>query len=160
MVAGPLVRRSVVRRLVRCAIITAAILLAGCAALPRNPVPLDAIYAATIPGMPGIRAWGGKLSADFQADAMESMRQEQQADGHGDDEGKRYASLALSGGGSNGAFGAGYLQGWTAAGTLSTPRSIACRHPAIVFSGASPAAPLCPYTCMILVLLFLFMIVA
>ena len=29
----------------------------------------------------------------------------------------RYAHLALSGGGANGAFGAGFLNGWTATGT-------------------------------------------
>lgn len=94
------------------------LLLSACATLPRNPVPIEDIYAATVPGMPGIRAWGGELSPEFQRDMVESVRQEQviaaarQARGV-----DQYAALALSGGGSDGAFGAGFLNGWSAAGT-------------------------------------------
>jgi len=94
------------------------ILLAGCAALPRNPVPVEDIRRAEIPGMSGVRAWGGQLNPDFQTDLVASIQQEPagafplDAAGH-----PIYHGLALSGGGSNGAFGAGVLNGWTTAGT-------------------------------------------
>lgn len=93
------------------------LLVSGCATLPRNPVPLDDIYSATVPGMPDSRAWGGEISPEFQRDIVESVRQERAAgitdlsSGVGEE-----SALAISGGGSDGAFGAGFLAGWTAAG--------------------------------------------
>ncbi len=90
----------------------------GCATLPRNAVPVDKIYSAEIVGMPDIRAWGGQLAAHFQADAVQSIRDESQGEFPRDENGvPRRDALALSGGGSNGAFGAGFLYGWTKAGT-------------------------------------------
>jgi hypothetical protein len=86
--------------------------------LPRTPVPLDEIYAAAVPDMPGIRAWGGQPSPEFQRDLVESVRQERAAEDARPDGGvDKYAALALSGGGSDGAFGAGFLNGWSAART-------------------------------------------
>jgi len=94
------------------------LILSACATLPRNPVPIDGVYAATVPGMPGIRAWGGKFSPEFQRDAVESLRQEQAAGlVGGPGTLRQYAILALSGGGADGAFGAGFLTGWSDAGT-------------------------------------------
>ena len=96
----------------------ALVLLAGCSALPRNPIPIEDIRRAEIPGMSGVRAWGGQLSPAFQADLVASIQQEPAGvfplDGSGY---PIYHGLALSGGGSNGAFGAGILNGWTQAGT-------------------------------------------
>lgn len=93
------------------------LLVSGCATLPRNPVPLDDIYSATVPGMPDIRAWGGETSPAFQRDIVDSVRQVRAA-GITDlsSGGGEHAALAISGGGSDGAFGAGFLAGWTAAG--------------------------------------------
>jgi predicted acylesterase/phospholipase RssA len=94
------------------------ILLAGCAALPRNPVPVEDIRRAEIPGMSGVRAWGGQLNPDFQADLVTSVQQEPSGAFPLDEDGYPiYHGLALSGGGSNGAFGAGILNGWTNADT-------------------------------------------
>jgi hypothetical protein len=94
------------------------LLLSACATLPRTPVPLDEIYAAAVPDMPGIRAWGGQPSPEFQRDLVESVRQERAAEDARPDGGvDKYAALALSGGGSDGAFGAGFLNGWSAART-------------------------------------------
>lgn len=93
-------------------------LLTGCSGLPRNPVPVEDINRAEIPGMPGVRAWGGQLNAAFQADLVASVQQEPAGVFPLDDGGYPiYHGLALSGGGSNGAFGAGILNGWTRAGT-------------------------------------------
>jgi hypothetical protein len=96
----------------------ALILLAGCSALPRNPIPIEDIRRAEIPGMSGVRAWGGQLNPAFQADLVTSIQEEPAGVFPLDDSGYPiYHGLALSGGGSNGAFGAGILNGWTQAGT-------------------------------------------
>jgi hypothetical protein len=93
-------------------------LLAGCSTLPRNPVPTGQTEPATIPGMPEVRAWAGRPSASLERDFELSLQQESpevfpvEADGR-----IRYPHLALSGGGVNGAFGAGFLNGWSATGT-------------------------------------------
>lgn len=94
------------------------VLLAGCSSLPRNAVPVEEIRRADIPGMVGVRAWGGEFSPRFQADLIASIRQEPVGAFPLNEQGLPvYHGLALSGGGSNGAFGAGILNGWTGAGT-------------------------------------------
>ncbi len=92
--------------------------LAGCGVLPRNPVPPDLTRVATIPGMPDVRAWAGRPSAAMERDFERSFQQESPADfPRGADGVVRYPHLALSGGGSNGAFGAGFLNGWSTTGS-------------------------------------------
>ena len=96
-----------------------ATLLAGCAIAPRT-VPANAVAAskAIIPGIPLARIWGDEAPAHMVADVERHMPSV-----------KRLASsariingrphvyiLALSGGGSRGAFGAGVLKGWTESG--------------------------------------------
>lgn len=98
-------------------LLTTALVLAGCAGLPRNPVPLADGARATIPGMPGVRAWAAAPSEAMERDFALSFEQERpgtfvrRADGR-----TVYPQLALSGGGPNGAFGAGFLKGWTESG--------------------------------------------
>lgn len=89
----------------------------GCAK-QRNPVPVDKLYVAEIPDIPGVRAFGGRFSDIFQNDMQKSLSQEP-AHLFVDKEsgGKVYKLLALSSGGANGAFGAGILAGWAAHGT-------------------------------------------
>ena len=90
----------------------------GCATLPRDAVPVDKIYSAEIVGMPDIRAWRGEIAPHFQADAVESVLDESRSEFRRDENGVPiYDTLAISGGGQNGAFGAGFLYGWTKAGT-------------------------------------------
>lgn len=92
-------------------------LLSACGALPRNPVPPNASAAATVPGMPDIRARAGQPSAAMEADLIASFKNESADDFPAAADGSvRYAHLALSGGGANGAFGAGFLNGWTGTG--------------------------------------------
>jgi len=94
------------------------VVLSGCAGLPRNPVPVNDIRRAEIPRMHGVRAWAGQIDADFQADLVTSVMQEPPGAFPLDENGyPLYHALALSGGGSNGAFGAGILNGWSEAGT-------------------------------------------
>jgi predicted acylesterase/phospholipase RssA len=99
------------------AIICFLLLASACATLPREPVPADRVFEAEIDGMPGVRAWGGILSPDFQADFITSHHQETEGQFPHDEEGHPdYDGLALSGGGATGAFGAGFLCGWTQTG--------------------------------------------
>ena len=93
-------------------------MLAGCSTLPRDPVPTDEQRRAEISGMPGVRAWIGEVDPVFQSDLINSIKQEADGDFPLDETGfPIYNGLALSGGGSSGAFGAGVLNGWSKAGT-------------------------------------------
>jgi predicted patatin/cPLA2 family phospholipase len=92
------------------------LLLAACASIERHPVPIDDMDRAAIPGMPDVRDWGDEPSERFLKDLVLSVRQAREANAS-EGFGRRMAALVLSGGGSNGAFGAGFLTGWTKAGT-------------------------------------------
>jgi len=68
--------------------------------------------------MPEIRAWAGRVSPAMERDFAQSCEQESPADfPPGADGIVRYPHLALSGGGANGAFGAGFLNGWSTTGS-------------------------------------------
>ena len=96
------------------------LLLAGCATPVRlSAVPENEEAAAVVDGMTGIRYWQKDDLASMTQDSLEAYNREVQlwtAAGH---TGPMPPSnfLAISGGGENGAFGAGLLLGWTAAGT-------------------------------------------
>jgi hypothetical protein len=95
-------------------------MLVGCAPT-RHPVPGPLADTAQIAGMPGVRDWGGSPSDVFLADLVESSRQAHRANPNGwADETGRVHLLAISGGGADGAFGAGLLCGWSEAGTRPT----------------------------------------
>lgn len=97
--------------------VAAALLLAGCGTLLRNPVPPSLTSVATIPNMPDVRAWFGRPSTAMERDFAASFRQESPTEFPPDANGVvHYSQLALSGGGANGAFGAGFLNGWTSTG--------------------------------------------
>ncbi len=97
-----------------------AVMLAGCAAtMTRNPVPAD--LAATLPNayqIQGGRTWGDETPTDVRAALKQHFPNLPQLG----DTAKRVNGqvqiqiLALSGGGPDGAFGAGLLKGWTARG--------------------------------------------
>jgi predicted acylesterase/phospholipase RssA len=81
----------------------------------RHPLPEQLQDQAQVDDMSGIRAWGDTLSESLEKSALESIQQEKAAN-----QGKLEPEanfLALSGGGGDGAFGAGILCGWTEAGT-------------------------------------------
>lgn len=98
-------------------LLTTMLMLSGCAGLARNPVPLADGARATVPGMPDVRGWAAVPNEAMEQDFALSFRQERpgtfvrRADGR-----IVYPQLALSGGGPNGAFGAGFLKGWTESG--------------------------------------------
>jgi hypothetical protein len=100
-------------------IIVAALItgLAGCAKT-RTPLPPEIRRDSTVLGMTGVRTWAFEHSPMFEEDLIASVKQElsYSSAGHNDSTG-HFNILALSGGGANGAFGAGILYGWSAAGT-------------------------------------------
>jgi len=95
-------------------------LLVGCGPLTtRNPVPLRDIDSATIPGYAHVRFWGDVIDAGLQRsfeNSWEQERAERNARHEGDTIAPEASFLAISGGGENGAYGAGVLCGWTQAG--------------------------------------------
>lgn len=98
-------------------VVAAAIGLAGCTTLPRNALPVELMTEASIPGLPDVRAAAGRRSTAMTGDLALSFAQESPAEFPlGPDGVVRYPHLALSGGGANGAFGAGFLNGWTKTG--------------------------------------------
>jgi hypothetical protein len=115
--------------------VAALSLLTACASVQRQPVPVEDMDRAIIPGMPDIRDWGDEPSLHFQEDLIQSVRDAWEASGSvpGD---QSMAALVLSGGGSNGAFGAGFLSGWTKAGTRPTFKLV---------TGISTGALIAPY---------------
>ena len=102
-----------------CLIFLVPLMLAvGCATVSHNTVPKEFVWEATVPDMPNVRAWGDKYSTALQRSLVESIHQARAIDPRGVVDATGHVNiLALSGGGANGAFGAGLLSGWTAAGT-------------------------------------------
>src|SRR5687768_3028144 len=107
-----------VARFARAALLAGlAACLSACVTIPRNPVPPELTLTATIPGMHDVRAFAGRPSESMARDFEASLKQESPGDfSPGPDGVIRYPHLALSGGGANGAFGAGFLNGWTQTG--------------------------------------------
>ena len=99
------------------AVAALAAVLGGCGLLPRNAVPPELVEQATIPHLPEVRAWAGRPSPAMTRDLEASFAQESPEEfPQGADGVVEYAHLAISGGGPNGAFGAGLLNGWTSTG--------------------------------------------
>jgi predicted acylesterase/phospholipase RssA len=97
----------------------AALLASGCGTLPRLPaVPHERLGEAVIPGIPDARIHSDFAETDFARMGQEAFEREKAflaASGHRGPL-PPVAFLAVSGGGDDGAFGAGLLVGWTAAG--------------------------------------------
>jgi hypothetical protein len=99
-------------------ILVLLILAVGCASVTHQTVPKELVSEATVLDMPNVRAWGDEYSPVLQRSLVESIRQARAINPLGVVDATGAVSvLALSGGGANGAFGAGLLCGWTAAGT-------------------------------------------
>lgn len=102
----------------------AAVVLAGvggCASSAmRNGIEQPGLArSAVVAGLPGVRFWGDEVPKDIMAEVRRRLPNMPRLA-----QGARHAStgrpiveiLALSGGGGDGAFGAGVLKGWTASG--------------------------------------------
>ena len=99
--------------------ILVVLVIASCASEPiRNPVPHKLQDAAQVVDMPDIRVWGDGGDDSLHADIVQSIHDEPEGLFPRGPNGEfQYSSLALSGGGDHGAFGAGFLKGWSQSGT-------------------------------------------
>ena len=113
----------------------------GCATVPRGrAVPAELQSGANVIGFPGgIRYFPRDAGhvADFEQDYLDSLARER-ASLHLDNSARLppAAYLAISGGGDNGAFGAGFLNGWTKTGMRPTFKLV---------TGVSTGALLAPF---------------
>ena len=115
----------------------ATLMLAGCATTLRLPVPEKLTNAVEVKGFQQVRIWGDEASEDLKAKIVERHKQMQQRRPELVKKRRRTASyLALSGGGSNGAFGAGILNGWSQSGK---------RPEFEIVSGVSTGALMAPF---------------
>ena len=102
------------RGIFKLSVLLLAVLSVGCATLPREPVPVDQADEAQVSGMPDVRSWAGITSETFQKDVKNSVINEPEGVFQRNAKGEPiYDVLALSGGGANGAFGAGFVHGWS-----------------------------------------------
>lgn len=89
----------------------------GCATI-RHPVPPDLVDKVQVGNMPEVRVMMGEHHTILQDNLLESVKQEDPKDfPAGPDGTKVYPILAISGGGANGAYGAGLLKGWSKEGS-------------------------------------------
>ena len=97
-------------------LLMAMVLLAGCGTTPtRTPLTEELSTKAVIPGIPKARFWGDETPAwakNWKPSSLEERKKKLPAL-----YGTRHDYLAISGGGSKGAFAVGLLLGWSEAGT-------------------------------------------
>ena len=99
--------------------------VAACGSVPRTPYSAEQAALATIPGVPGARVF-----ADASVDTIAALAANPERRLKG------FTYLALSGGGGDGAYGAGVLNGWTASGK---------RPEFTLVSGVSTGALIAPF---------------
>ncbi|WP_246691720.1 patatin-like phospholipase family protein, partial [Methylobacterium sp. WL12] len=104
---------------------TALSSLGACASLPRTPYTASESAAAEVAGIPGAR-----IFADVPLERYATFM------GTRPPRSRPFTYLALSGGGGDGAYGAGVLNGWSAAGT---------RPEFSLVSGVSTGALIAPF---------------
>ncbi len=88
----------------------------GATVRSRPPVPPSLEGQVQVPGFPGVRGWADALGQGLQESMAEALHQElapQPGKPAGEPARQRVDVLVLSGGGDNGAFGAGLLCGWS-----------------------------------------------
>jgi predicted acylesterase/phospholipase RssA len=129
-----------IRVLAALSVCLAAVLPAGCATLEeRNAVPTAQLaQMAALPNLPGVRGWGDEVPADVGAEFRRRFPNLPRLAHSAATVGDRpvVEVLALSGGGGDGAFGAGLLAGWTKRGDRPTFE---------VVTGVSAGAMIAPF---------------
>lgn len=96
------------------ALLLGCLILSGCASVVRTPLPEDLHQDATLLGRSDFRQWGdGVHSQIFPGiDSVEELEQR-----FGGIMNREHNYLVISGGGANGAYGAGVLKAWSELGT-------------------------------------------
>ena len=98
-------------------VVTLAFIVIGCTSVPeRKPLPLDLTNQASIPGVPDARFWGDEWPK-FSLERFHTYTEAEFRKNYSGVYEVPHNYLAISGGGPNGAFGAGLFAGWTALGT-------------------------------------------
>ena len=105
------------------ALLAVALVIAGCSSLPRTSYTASDAASSTVLDVSELRRYADEPAAAFLKTEASSRA-------------RTLSYLALSGGGADGAYGAGVLNGWTAAGTR--PRFSAV-------SGVSTGALIAPF---------------
>lgn len=104
-----------------CAGLMLVLLTGACTSrdLLRDPVPEGLVNRAVVDNLEGIRYWGDASPGTYRSIAEGRIAQLQSQHGASALKGRRMEieSLSLSGGGGDGAFGAGLLVGWSESGT-------------------------------------------
>jgi hypothetical protein len=120
----------------RAAAVLVAATLVGCASAPMRfkPLPETLSSQARIPGIPGARYWGDVEPPGF--DAWLKLPDDELAARFSGVMNRPHHYLSLSGGGADGAYGAGILVGWTAHGT---------RPEFTIVTGTSTGALIAPF---------------
>jgi predicted acylesterase/phospholipase RssA len=100
-------------------IIAIAVVMSGCVATrDRSSVPGTEIEAARVRGYGDIRFWGDEVTPTIEAVIRRQYSQVRQAASTGEPgvSTRKAQFLAISGGGGDGAYAAGFLTGWTRSG--------------------------------------------
>lgn len=100
-------------------IIAVALLVSGCAtSLARNPVPQKLAEKAAVAEIDNVRFWGDRIPPNLRKLVSIQKAQTRRTRPYLMRDGSRSVrnSLAISGGGSDGAYGAGVLAGWSRSG--------------------------------------------
>ncbi len=94
-----------------------SVVLIACAHAPaRNPVPAELTTQVGIEGVPEARHWADEWPR-YSIERFKTYAEEDFQKHFSGIFGKNHSYLAISGGGPNGAFGAGLLAGWTESGS-------------------------------------------
>ena len=94
-----------------------AVIITGCSSAPeRKPLPAKLTTEAGIPGIPEARFWGDEWPK-YGLERFQSFTDTEFEQFFSGIYKQPHNYLAISGGGANGAFGAGLFAGWTAHGT-------------------------------------------
>jgi hypothetical protein len=122
-------------KLTRIVSITCLVLFLHACASTRNALPEPLLDQAVVPGGSAARMWGDELPDDIDA-RIEVFRKQFGDNSERDVFSNPPTYLALSGGGANGAYGAGLLKGWSESGE---------RPELFIVSGISTGALIAPY---------------
>ena len=112
------------------------LVLQSCSTVPpRNAVPENLVDQAAIAGGDIARLWGDEAPSDARV-RLELMRKQLSSNDKDGDFARPHYYLTISGGGANGAFGAGLLKGWSESGT---------RPEMTIVTGISTGALIAPF---------------
>ncbi|MDD5436771.1 MAG: patatin-like phospholipase family protein, partial [Candidatus Omnitrophica bacterium] len=130
--------KAIFPRLIPVILLSASLLFlsSGCATI-RHPVPPDLVTEAQVGDMDDVRLVMGAHNTRLQESLIVSIKQETPEDFPTGPNGvKVYPILAISGGGANGAYGAGLLKGWSEEGSRPVFK---------VITGVSTGAIIAPF---------------